>query len=56
MLTFLGLGYFGTPNLPKKVFLFNPLFDFKKGVTQSAIMSFTCYWQMLPPSSGMKPC
>jgi len=32
MLTFLGLGYFGTPNLPKKVFLFNPLIDFKKGV------------------------
>jgi len=34
MLTFLGLGYFATPNLPKKVFLFNPLIDFKKGVGQ----------------------
>jgi hypothetical protein len=32
MLTFLGLGCFGTPNLPKKVFFFNPLIDFKKGV------------------------
>jgi len=42
MLTFLGLGCFGTPNLPKKVFLFNPLIDFKKGVLQEVESLYSC--------------